>query len=78
MQNVAAGRKIARAASSLPFALLAITLMAATFGGFLQTDDYCTFGRVIGRHGTNPFAELAAVYGSWTGRYSSSFLIRMA
>jgi len=53
-------------------------ISAATFFPFLQTDDFCTFGRVIGRHGGNPFAELASVYGSWTGRYSSSFLLALA
>lgn len=58
-----------------PFAAMALVLLAATAFTFPQTDDFCTFGRVLIRYGGNPLPDLANTYGEWTGRYTSTLLI---
>lgn len=65
----------------VPLALLflvAATFAYACFFAFPQTDDFCTFGRLIWRQDGNPFAETYFLYQNWTGRYGSSFVISLA
>ena len=58
-----------------PFVVMALVLLGATAFTFPQTDDFCTFGRVLIRYGGNPLPDLMSTYGGWTGRYSSTLLI---
>lgn len=67
-----------RMAAVTPYLMVVGTVLFATLFAFLQTDDFCTYGRLFQRHGGNPFAELHSVYMNWTGRYSSSFLIALS
>lgn len=61
----------------IPYALIACCFLVATAFTFLQTDDYCTFGRVIHRHGGNPLADVYLLYMEWTGRYSASIVVAL-
>jgi hypothetical protein len=61
----------------LPWLTAAALVLAATSFTFLQTDDFCTFGRVTVRFDGNPLADVANLYWYWTGRYSASFLVAL-
>lgn len=54
----------------LPALALGLTVLATTLFAFMQTDDFCTFGRVGASNG-NPLPDIATLYMQWTGRYSS-------
>ena len=59
----------------VPYAWAILVMVFAIRYAFPQTDDFCTFGRLFGPSGDNPFVETWSVYHSWTGRYASTFLI---
>ncbi|MBP3983141.1 hypothetical protein J5837_01785 [Pseudoxanthomonas helianthi] len=60
-----------------PFLIAAILALVAPFYTFLQTDDFCTFARVIHREHGNPFADAAYMYQNWSGRYSAMFTVSL-
>ena len=70
-------RWLIQAPAVLPWTLVAAAVLAATAFAFLQTDDFCTFGRVAIRFKGNPLAELANLYQHWTGRYTASLLVAL-
>lgn len=59
----------------LPYVWAVMVMFLATTYAFPQTDDFCTFGRLFGPSQDNPFIETWNIYHSWTGRYTSTFLI---
>lgn len=60
-----------------PFFLVVAVFLYATLFTFAQTDDFCTFGRLIWRQDANPFQETWNLYLTWTGRYSSTFVVTL-
>ena len=64
-----------RVLATVPYVLALLVVLYAARYGFPQTDDYCTFGRLVRQHDANPFVETWHLYMNWTGRYTSSFLV---
>lgn len=64
-----------RLLATAPYLLAILVVFYAVRYGFPQTDDFCTFGRLVRQHDANPFVETWHLYQHWTGRYSSSFLV---
>lgn len=63
--------------ASAPYLWVAAAFLYAAFFAFAQTDDFCTFGRLLWRQGGNPLMETWSLYFSWTGRYSSTFIVTL-
>lgn len=63
--------------AALPAIALLLVAAALALHAQPQTDDFCTFGRLVQSSGGNPFAETWYLYTAWSGRYASSLLIAM-
>lgn len=70
-------KRLLSIAPLLPWVAVTAFVLAATIFAFLQTDDFCTFGRVTVRFDGNPLADVANLYRYWTGRYSASLLVAL-
>lgn len=68
-------KRVLAIAPFVPWVVVAAFLLSSTAFAFLQTDDFCTFGRVVLHFHGNPFADVAHLYQHWTGRYSASLLV---
>lgn len=66
-----------RVGSMVPYAWIAAIILFAITYAFPQTDDFCTFGRLLRISKGNPFLETWYLYQNWTGRYTSSFLVTL-
>lgn len=60
-----------------PFLIAAATVFVSVWFPFLQTDDFCTYSRVLNHHHGNPFDDVVHMYRHWTGRYSAMFSIAL-
>lgn len=67
----------ARMLAGAPWAWVLAAFLYAAFFAFAQTDDLCTFGRLLWRQDANPFLETWHLYLHWTGRYSSTFVVAL-
>lgn len=63
--------------ASVPYFWVAAAFLYAAFFAFAQTDDFCTFGRLLWRQGANPLLETWHLYLNWTGRYSSTLVVTL-